>query len=230
MRPGQHIDHAADPSDGPHHEALQCQGITPTKDLDVVSAAANDLADSRGIPTALLDILNVVQFCQSLNQVRGHVHAGASRIVVQHDRNADCIIDRLEMAIQFVRRGQRIIGRCQQDPGRAQGFGLLGVGNDLACAAGIGAHQNGHTTRGRLQRGLDHGLTLGVAQCVVFTGAAQRNETMDTRLDQVVGQGAQGLQIDLLILGHGRDHCAIDAFKCAVHSCLLISTAYKTNV
>lgn len=92
----------------------------------------DDLADPPRFARAVLDIADVLQFGQSLDELRPQIDAGSGGEVVEHDRDANGRIDRAKVLQQLVRPRQRVVRRGDHDAVGPQGFGFAGVLHDFA--------------------------------------------------------------------------------------------------
>ena len=86
------------------------------------------LRDAHHVGGRVLYARDVLQLEQALHRVDRHVDHRARRNVVDDDRNADRVVDRLEVLVEPLLRRLVVVGRHDQ---HGVGAGLLGVPGEL---------------------------------------------------------------------------------------------------
>ena len=105
-----------------------------------------------------------------------HVDHRARRDVVDDDRDADGVVDRLVMLVEPFLAGLVVVGRHDQQAVRARLFGEAGELDRLGGVVGAGAGDHRHPAAGDLDAHLDHPLVLVVAERRAFAGGADRHQ------------------------------------------------------
>ena len=183
---------------------------------DVVARQLNELRPHRlplhrnaaDIAGRILDADDVLQLVTALHRVDAHVDHRARRDVVDHDRNADGRVDRLEVLEQAFLVRLVVIGRHDQHAVRARLLGVLRQFHRLTRIVGASAGDHGHATA-RLRYADFHDLAvLVVRQGRAFAGRADGHEPVLAALDDPIDQLAIGVLVHRAVLErrHQRRH------------------------
>ena len=148
----------------------------------------------------ILDAGDVLQFEQPLHGIDRHVDHRARRDVVDDDRNADRIVDRLEVLVEALLGRLVVVGRHHQHGIRACLFGMLSEFDRFLGGIRAGARDHGHPPFGLGDAPLDDLLMLVMAERRALTGGADRHQAMDAARDLALDQRHEGFLVDLPVL------------------------------
>ena len=137
--------------------------------------------DAREVAGRILHADDVLELVEPLHRVDRHVDDAARRDVVDHDRNADGVVDRLEMAVEPFLRRLVVIGRDDQHGVRA---GLLGVTGQIDRLGGVvraraGDHR--HAAARLVDADVDDATVLFMRQRRAFARRADGHQAMRAR-------------------------------------------------
>ncbi len=157
----------------------------------------------------VLDADDVGQLGQACDGVVAHVDDGAARHVVQHHRNFDVVVQRLEMLVQTFLGRLVVVGRNDQDGVGADGLGVVRQLERLMGVVGPRAGDHLDAAGGLFDAELDDVAVLFHRQGRGLARRADRHQAVHARGDLIVDQLFKGLEIDAPVgeRGHHRgDH------------------------
>ena len=158
------------------------------------------LRDARHVGGRILDAGDIFQLEQPLHGVDRHVDHRTRRNIVDDDRNADRIVDRLEVLIKPFLSRLVVIGRHHQHGIGAGLFGVLGERDRFLGGIGAGAGDDRNAALRLLDAPLDHFVMLFVGQRRAFAGRADRNEPVGALGDLPIDQPAEGFLVDRAVV------------------------------
>ena len=135
-------------------------------------------ADAVDLAGRVLDADDVLQLEEPRHGLDRHVDHRARRDVVDDDRNADRVVDRLEVLVEALLVRLVVIGRHDQHGVGARLLGVAGKVDRLGRVVGAGAGDHRHPALRHLDADFDDALVLVVAQRRAFAGRADRHEAV----------------------------------------------------
>src|SRR6185437_6657359 len=158
------------------------------------------LRHPRQVAGRVLDADDVFEPVKPLHRLDRHVDDAAAGDVVDEDRNADGVVDGLEMLIEALLRRLVVVGRHHQ---HRVGAGLLGVAGEfdgLHRVVGARAGDDRHAPARLIDADVDDVAVLGVAQRRALAGGAGRHQAMRAGADLPIDQGAKGRLVEFPVL------------------------------
>ena len=133
---------------------------------------------------------------EALHGVDRHVDHRARRDVVDDDRNADRVVDRLEVLVHALLRGLVVIGRDDQHGVCARLLGVLRKIDRLLGGVRARAGDDGDTALGLIDAPLDDLLVLVVRERRALAGGSDRHQSVGALGDLPFDNVAERLFVD----------------------------------
>ncbi len=134
---------------------------------------------------------DVLQVIQPLHGLDGHVDHRAAGDVVDDDRNADRVVDRLEVLIEPFLGRLVVVRRDHQHRRRAGLLRMLRQSDRFGGRVGTGAGDHRHPPPGLVDAPLDHALMLVVIDGWALAGGPHRHQAMSSLGDLPVDELAE---------------------------------------
>ena len=138
-----------------------------------------------------------------LHGVDRHVDHRTRRNIVDEDRDADRVVDRLEVLIEPFLRRLVVIGRDDEHRVGAGPLGMLGEIDRFLGRIRAGAGHDRHPAARLIDAPFHHLLVLLVGQRRAFAGGADRNQPIGALGDLPIDQVAERFLIDGAVLERG---------------------------
>ena len=154
------------------------------------------LRDARHVGGRVLHARDVLELIEPLHGVDRHVDHRARRDVVDDDRNADRVVDRLEVLVHALLRGLVVIGGDDQ---HGVGAGLLGVLRKIDRLLGgvrARARDDRDPALGLIDAPLDDLIVLVVRERRALAGGSDRHQSVGALGDLPFDNVAERLFVD----------------------------------
>ena len=179
----------------------------PGKLVEIAANLLALLADAIDLAGGVLDAGDVLQFEQPGHGLHAHVDYRARRDVVNNDRDADGVVDRLVVLIEPFLVWLVVVGRHYQQAIRPRLLGEAGQFDRLERIVGAGTGDHRHPARSDPDADVDHTLVLVVAQRRTLAGCSDRHQPMRSLADLPVDEGTKRLFVEATV-AHRRYQCS----------------------
>ncbi len=163
------------------------------------------LADAGDVGGRILHADDVLQLVEPRHRIDRHVDHRAAGDVVDDDRDADRVVDRLEMGVHAVLGRLVVIGRDDQDRVGADPLGMLGEPDRLGGAVRAGAGDDRDPALDLVDRDLDDPLMFLMAQGRALARGPDRHDTVAAILDLPVDEFAKARFVDSSVFKWGHE-------------------------
>src|SRR5690242_15515814 len=171
-------DHRDDAAAAHRHEG-QRDVVVPREDGELGAAGQDDLGHLVERAGGLLDAHDVRAVADQAGQGVGlHVHRGAARDVVDHDRDVDRVRDRAEVAVEPLLGGLVVVGVHHQRAGGPRPLRVGGEVDGLRGRVRPGARDDREASARGFDHDLDHALVLVVTQGGGLPGGAAGHDAV----------------------------------------------------
>ena len=143
---------------------------------------------------------DVLKLVQALHCFDRHVDHGSRRDVVNDDRNADRVVDRLEVLVKPFLRRLIVIGCDDEDGIGAGAFGMPGKFNRLRGRVRARARYDRDPATGLLDAPFDDLFVLIVGQRRALPGRADRNQASGALGDLPIDEVAESFLVNRPVL------------------------------
>ena len=159
----------------------------------------------------VLDADDVGKLGKPLHGVDGHVDHAARGDIVDDDRDADCVVDGLEMLVEAFLRRLVVIGRDDENGVRPAVLGMAAKLDRLRGVVGARARDHRNPAARFVDADVHGAAVLLMGERRAFAGRPDRHQPMRAGRDLPVDQRAEGLLVDLAVLerGHQRRHRSV---------------------
>ena len=187
--------------------------------MESLARAGDDRGPVLGVHRRFLGRHDVRNLRQPQRRLDRHVHAGARRHVVEHDRQLHAFGDRLEVLIQAFLRRLVVVRRDREQPVGADAFHVARQLDHLARVVAARAGEHRHAAVGLFDDQLHDAQLVAMAQRRRFPRRPAGGEEVDAGVDLSSGQALDGGLVEGAVLGERRNQCGADARESRTHFC-----------
>ncbi len=192
---------------------------------EILARTGDDLGHLRKVGV-FLDADNVPHLGKTKRRLRGQVHTGPTRNVVEHDRQRRRLGNRLEMLIEPFLGRLVVVRRHRQQPVGPDAFHVARKLDRFPGVVATGTGQDRYLAVGFLEHQFHHAQLVAMRQRRRFSRRAARRQEMHAAVDLPSRQALDRCLIEGAVASERRDECSPNTCKWSTHDDLRLSVPH----